>query len=170
MYDKNDMSKYLKNRNVGEIYDTFIDTYKHKNLYSSSNSVFNSTAYSECKNSIGLFKDDSGSRISLRAEKDTITEKTNNFKAQLTRGIDRRMDEREYRLNNNINLLNIKFRDIKTTTPVMTTRSRFLGVSGFNKHAQKVLYYSDKTVERGNPLEVFLKSKSYKRTLPVFDK
>jgi hypothetical protein len=162
MYGKNDLSKYVKNRNVDEIYSTFMDRYRSDINY--GNSVLNSTAYSECRKSVGA------TTFKYEYQKEDIVSKVNNFKDKLMKSLDNRMDERECMLNNNVNLLNLKFKDIRTTTPIMTIKKRFVGVSNYNKRAQKMMYFSDKTIERVNPLDVFMKSKNIKKNLPIFNK
>jgi hypothetical protein len=174
-YKKNDLSKYVKNRNVDEIFTNFMDTYKSNNS-SQTNSVLNSTAFSECKRSL-LYSSsmdvtrDSSFHIDinkLRGKKDDIKTKANDYKFRLTSSIDDRMERRENRLNKNIDLLNIKFGDIRPTLPVMCLRERFLNVSSYNKKAQGLLKFSDKTVEHPDPINVFLKSASYKKACSGF--
>ena len=118
MYEKNDLSKYYKTKDIDELLSRKSDTFRR------DNSVLNSTAYYECKRSLGSVD---SSYLSFREFKKTdIKTKAENFKQDLTKGIHERMDRREFRLNNNIDILNLKFRDINPTTPVMTTMGIFI--------------------------------------------
>jgi hypothetical protein len=163
MYEKNDLSKFIKNKTTDEIFSDFDTTYR-KNP---NNSFLNSTAYTECKKSLG--SNNNSSYMSFKEFKNFNTKsKAEDFKANLTRNVINRMDDREFRLNNNVDILNIKFRDINTTIPLMSTKERFLGVSGYNKKAQKLLYFETE-VDRANPLDVFLKRRDYKNYFSKLD-
>ena len=151
IYGSNDLSKYINKKKPNEIIDEFMYTYR-KN---SSNSVLNSTAYSECIKS-GLY-DNSNEKFSIN-KKITLKEKFNDYKNEININVVKKNLKLEKDYNNRLNIVNLNYNDISSTLPIMGLLKRFKKITTYNNKVQELF-----TESRSNRINILTKLKEFNK-------
>lgn len=158
MFDKNDMSIYKKKPTASGTLDEFMEKRKN-NLY--NNSVLNSTAFSECKSSLGI---DSISSSFNKSQNNANYNLFNKFKSKsitakfrdeiyLTNNAKQnQLQQKENLMNEQVDILNYRYKDTSTNNYILNILPRFKNIYKFNKKVQD--YFHGDTIKISSRINV----------------
>jgi hypothetical protein len=171
MYEKNDMSKFLKNPKFNEVLDNFLT---NRNYEKTHNPLLNSTAFSECYKTLRSSSTKDNSVISTSSEFDYKSFKEMKIKPirdkfiDYTKSFDKnksiRLNDKENKMNKNLDILNYRYKDVKTNNYILNFLPRFKRIYSYNEKAQK-LYKNEVEDKNSNKVNILTKIEEYKKFL-----
>jgi hypothetical protein len=188
MYEKNDMRKYIKNKNVNDVMNDF---YSKRDMKKANSPLLNSSAYSDCMDSLCSTRMES---IISRSDKDkdrddhhrlsfrqfvnfkntqSVKDKVQNFTRSLDISKQIRMDKVAKKRNLNVNVMNYRYKDVNSNNYVVNLLPRFKRICDYNKKAQEFynndIYPNENYLKGGNKVNVFDRVLLYKGYFKMHD-